>query len=550
MTRLNQDNTAVTADIDNRTIDMHIRLLRWSLLVFAGALVAAGPAVAQPVSGVAGGVSGGARAGVGADVQGGVTGGLDMAQVLGALDKLKTLEQFRYDQKDVPWETLKELTGEARLKMEALGDQMKFLKDFKPDFKDFKPELKDLKLDFKYLDSPAGKMDLFGQPQDRADREREAEMRERERENRLYDEGQQYIEQSRYDRAAERFADVASMKGAKADAALYWKAWSQNRLGQRAEALASIAALGKDYSKSRYLAQAKALEVEVRQSSGQPVRPENEADLEMKILALNGLQNSAPDQAIPVLQKILDSPASPKLKERALYVLAQSNSAQSREILKNIAKGGSTPELQNRAIQYLGVHGGRESRAVLAEIYSTADADAKRRILRAFMSAGEKDRVYTAAQSEKEAEVRQEAVRLLGAMGAREELWQLYQKESSLDVKKQILSAMFAGGDVVRMIDLAKSEQNPELRRIAVRNLGNMGTRQTGDALVEIYNSEKDVNVRKTIIQGLGNQDNATALVALARKEQDITLKKEIVQRLSNMRSKIATDYLIELLNK
>jgi HEAT repeat protein len=109
---------------------------------------------------------------------------------------------------------------------------------------------------------------------------------------------------------------------------------------------------------------------------------------------------------------------------------------------------------------------------------------------------------------------------------------------------------MFAGGDVVRMIDLAKSEQNPELRRIAVRNLGNMGTRQTGDALVEIYNSDKDVNIRKTIIQGLGNQDNATALVALARKEQDITLKKDIVQRLSNMRSKVATDYMIELLNK
>ena len=99
--------------------------------------------------------------------------------------------------------------------------------------------------------------------------------------------------------------------------------------------------------------------------------------------------------------------SSRKVKQRALFVLAQSKSPRAREVLRNYAKGSSTPELQSQAIQYLGVHGGPESRTVLAEVYSTTtDVDVKRRILRAFMVAGEKDRLLTAAQSEKNPELR------------------------------------------------------------------------------------------------------------------------------------------------
>ena len=125
----------------------------------------------------------------------------------------------------------------------------------------------------------------------------------------------------------------------------------------------------------------------------------------------------------------------------------------------------------------------------------------------------------------------------------------MYQKEASVEVKKQILQAMFVGGNASRMIELARNEQNPELRRTAVRNLGLMGGKNTGDALVEIYGRDKDTPVRKAVVQALFIQDNAAALVSLARKEEDPAMKKDIVQKLSNMRSKIATDYMLELLN-
>jgi HEAT repeat protein len=385
---------------------------------------------------------------------------------------------------------------------------------------------------------------------DDAEREKERAQREKERENSYYDQGQQSLDQSRWDRAVASFDRVIELKGNKSDAAMYWKAYAQNKLGQKPEALNTITALVKDYPKSRYLSDAKALEVEVKTRSGGQIDPATESDEELKIMAINSLQNSAPEEAIPMLQKVLQGTGSPKLKAQALFVLAQSNSPRAREVLVNIAKGNGNPDLQMRAVRYLGIHGGRESRAALAEIYgSSSDIDLKKRILSSFMQAGEKDRLLAAAQSEQNADLRATAVQQLGNMGAQEELWSLYQKESSVDVKKGIIRALFTGGSVTRLSELARSEQNPELRLLAVRNLSLMGSKRTGDTLVEIYNSDKNPDIRKAIIGGLFNSNNPEALVALARKEQDITLKKDIVSKLSNMRSKVATDYLLEILN-
>lgn len=386
---------------------------------------------------------------------------------------------------------------------------------------------------------------------DEASREKEREQRDREREYSYYDQGQSALDSARWDRAISYFDRVIELKGGKVDAALYWKAYAQNKLGQRPESLATLAALLKDYPKSRYLSDARALEAEVKRAAGQPTNPAAESDEELKIMALNSLQNSAPEEAVPLLQKVLQGTGSPKLKAQALFVLAQSSSPKARDVLVNIAKGNGNPDLQMRAVRYLAIHGGRESRAALADIYaSSADVDMKKRILIAFMQGGEKDRLVAAAQSEQNPELRATAVQQLGNMGAHDELWTLYQKESSVDVKKGIIRALFTGGSVTRLSELARGEQNQELRLLAVRNLGVMGSKRTGDLLVDIYTNDKDPEIRKAAINGLFTSGNAEGLVALARKENDPAMKKEIVSRLSTMRSKAATDYLLELLNK
>ena len=194
--------------------------------------------------------------------------------------------------------------------------------------------------------------------------------------------------------------------------------------------------------------QAQALEMEVRRNVGQPVNPEAQADEDLKLMALNALLNSDPEKALPILEKLLQGPARRSCASARCSCWRRATRRAPAQVLKNLARGSSTPELQSKAIQYLGVMGGAESRATLAEIYAAStDVDVKRRILRAFMVSGEKQRLLTAAQTEQNADLRSEAVRQLGVMGANDELWQMYQKESAVPVKKQIIQAMFVGGN-------------------------------------------------------------------------------------------------------
>jgi HEAT repeat protein len=109
---------------------------------------------------------------------------------------------------------------------------------------------------------------------------------------------------------------------------------------------------------------------------------------------------------------------------------------------------------------------------------------------------------------------------------------------------------MFVGGNATRLIDLAKTEKNPELRRTAVRNLGVMDSKQASAALLEIYNTDKDPEIRRAVVNGLFQQGNATALVDLARKEQDPAMKRDIVSKLSVMGSQdpAVMQFMMELL--
>jgi tetratricopeptide (TPR) repeat protein len=370
-----------------------------------------------------------------------------------------------------------------------------------------------------------------------------------ERADELYDRARDLIEEGRYDRALAELDRLIALKSNRTDAALYWKAYCQMRLGQRAEALTSISDLGKQFPDSRWIRDARALEVEVRQSSGQTVSPASQDDDELKLMALRGIMQSDPDQALPIIEKMLTGANSPKVKDRALFVLSQSNSARAREVIAGVAKGNANPDLQLKAIRYLGMMGGQDSRQLLVDVYRTStDVAVKRAVLRSYMTAGDRERLFALAKSETDQSLRAEAVRQLGVMGARGELAQLYQSESSVEVKKQILQAMFVGGDSDRLIDLAKSEKDPELRKTAIRNLGLMKRSGTTEALVSIYGSDSSADVKKAVINALFIQNNASALVTLARNEKNMEFKKDIVSKLSNMNSKEAKDYLMELL--
>ncbi len=328
----------------------------------------------------------------------------------------------------------------------------------------------------------------------------------------MYQRGQSALDQHRWDEALTDFTQVASQGGDRADGALYWKAYTLNKLGWKDDALAAIADLRKSYASSRWLQDAGALEIEVKQSSGQPVSPEAQTDEDLKLMALNGLMQTDPDKALTAVDGILKGAQAPRLKGQALFVLAQNNSPKAQQMLEQVARGSGNPDLQVKAIGYLAPRGfgkraGDQSQPnhgpLLAEIYGST---------------------------------------------------------SDVSVKRAVINALAAGRDNDRLLELAKTEKSADLRADIIRRF--VGTTVNGrgtdvlvsdtlaNSMAQMYSTEQDKTVKRAIVDSFASRNQVKQMVAAARTEKDPEMVRYIVNRLSSMKSPEAADYLMEILKK
>ena len=368
----------------------------------------------------------------------------------------------------------------------------------------------------------------------------------------IYQRGLAAIDAHHYDEAVEAFNQVVAHAGSRTEGGLYWKAYTLNKLGRSADALAAIDQLRKGYASSRWLDDAKALEVEVKQSSGKAVSPEGETDEDIKILALNGLMQSDPERALPQVENLLKTSHSPKLKRQAIIVMGLNSSPRARQDLEQIARGGN-PDLQLDAIRYLAR--GKDSNAgqLFSEIYAaSSDVNVKRAILSTYSATKDKDRLTQIAKTEKNADLRNYAIGALGEIDGQPEIWQIYQSETTPEGKVSLIGYMQQNGNLDKLVEVARTDKDPGVRQAAVRAIASQRAGNPSAALVSVYTAEQDQQVKQSIINNLANARNGKALVDLARAEKDTRMKLYIVNHLSNMAkySKEAQDYLQEILSK
>jgi tetratricopeptide (TPR) repeat protein len=370
-------------------------------------------------------------------------------------------------------------------------------------------------------------------------------------ESSAYEAGISALDSERWQSAVDTFNRVIKSGKTRVDGAMYWKAYALNRLGQRTEAQAALQELFKAHPNSRYLDDARALEIELKQGSGQSVRPEDQANDELKSIAFSALMRNDPDRAIPIGQQLLQGRSSPKLKQQILFSLAMSATPKAQEVVAAIARGGQgiNPDVQMKAIKYLGVYG-RNNTSLLGEVYTgTKDPDVKRQIIRSLGSAHDDKQLVTIAKSETTPELRVEAIRQLGSMSG--VAWVLNELAVSAPVVfpgtgTGTGSGSGSGSGVGRGTGGRAVFAGP--RGATTRERAKADVAAIGEALVQIYRTDKDITVKKAVVSALSSQQNAKALVDIARAETNPEMKREIVSRLSSMKSKEATDYLMELL--
>jgi hypothetical protein len=277
-------------------------------------------------------------------------------------------------------------------------------------------------------------------------------------EDNAYTAGTRAMDEHRWPDAVTAFDKVISEKGERTDAALYWKAYSLNKLGKTSLAIATCEQLHSQFATSTWNKDCNAISVdaqvdpkamttdqaklrtdrvrpyvrvepfkyEMREEDSKVTRGSDE---DLKILAINSMLNKDPATALPLLRGILSGNQSLSVKKHALFVLAQSKSPEAESILHDAALGKLDPQLQGQAIQSMAVFQGKRANDTLAEVYRTT-TDPK--------------------------------------------------------IKKSIISAMFITRDAPRMVEMAKNEKDLELKRTIVSQLALMNDKAATDYMMEL----------------------------------------------------------------
>jgi HEAT repeats/Tetratricopeptide repeat len=262
-----------------------------------------------------------------------------------------------------------------------------------------------------------------------------------------YTTGTRAMDENRWQDAVSAFDKVINEKGKRIDAALYWKAYSLIKLGKTQLAIATCDQLHSQFADSPWNKDCNAISVNVQvdpkimtadqTSIYVKIRPDiggdggvaRGSDEDLKMLALNSLLNRDPATALPLLRGILSGNQPISVKKHALFVLAQSKSPEAEGMLRDAALGKLDPQLQGQAIQTMAVFQGKRANNTLAEIYRTT-TDPK--------------------------------------------------------IKSSIISAMFITKDAPRMVEMARSEKDLELKRRIVSELALMNDKAATDYMMEL----------------------------------------------------------------
>jgi len=359
-----------------------------------------------------------------------------------------------------------------------------------------------------------------------------------------YRDAQRALEREDWTEASSLFAKLASGSSGEADAALYWKAYADWKRHDRQQALSGVRRLLTEYPKSSWADDAKVLEQEVR--GGDRPAAASEDDEELKLYALDSLMQVEPEQAVPVLERLLAGNASARLKERALFVLSQSDSPRAREILMRTAKTGQPMQLRVAAIKTLGTAEMTEDLKSIAQD-TKAPAEVREAVIEAYLVADRPDALMEIARSDPDAHLRAKAIEALGAMGATSALRQLWSTEQNPAVRRKLLEGFGVAGDVESLSKAAR-DRDPDMRRKAIEGLGVAEGDAARKTLRQLYGELQDTDDKRHVAEALMVQGDAKTLIDLFRAERDPHMKRVLVQQLSVMDDPEASRVLLDLL--
>lgn len=225
----------------------------------------------------------------------------------------------------------------------------------------------------------------------------------------------------------------------------------------------------------------------------------DDPDAEVRKQAVFWLSEVDTDKAVDALEEILETGSDPAIKEKALFALSEHEGERSRQILQRYAERSDVPvELREKAIFWIGESGDPASGDFLRRLFGqVAEPELKEQLLFAVSEMDDPGGVEwlleVATRSNEDVEIRKKALFWAGESDMPiGELLGLYDRLDELELKEQLIFVYSQRDDdpaaVDRLIDIARTEPDPELRKKAIFWLGEMDDPRVVDFLSELIN--------------------------------------------------------------
>jgi HEAT repeat protein len=381
----------------------------------------------------------------------------------------------------------------------------------------------------------------------------------------VFRQGRDLIEREDWAGAAAKFEGYVTQypKSKEADAALYWLAYAQKQQRRFQSAEATLDRLLREFPRSAWADDARAMQVEIAPQTGKRVEPEG-LDDDLKVVALQSLFQSDPARASAYVTEILrpNSRAGRELKQSAVNLLGQYGGTEAVAALLDIARTQTDPEVRGTAIFRLSHSDDERMIDELAKIYDAErDRDVKGQVLHAFARM-DSPRAYAKlveiARGGGDQELRQTAIHWLGqrrGAAAIDDLMSIYRADRNEEIRGAVLHALSQTRDPrarAAILEAARGGEDPETRARAIHALRQFSDDDaTLEDLLRLYDAERDEEVKGGILHALSQSKHERALTKLmdvARTDASREMRKRAIHWLGQTRDPRALKFLQDLL--
>lgn len=401
---------------------------------------------------------------------------------------------------------------------------------------------------------------------------------------RLYQQAREALNRRRYRQATELFAELREEHPRSAYVAdsYYWQAFALFREGgarelRQASELLSIQRRRHSDASTRRDADALMVRIDaqlarrgdadaaavIAETASGPCNEEQE----VRLAALSALMNMNAEQAVPILQEVLQSrdECSVELRRRAVFLISQKMTDESVDVLLDLAHRNPDPdrEVREQAIFWLHQVDSPEALDALESILlESDDSEIQEKAIFAISQRSDGGRAVGilknyAERDDIDSELRANAIFWISQnpdAGGAEYLIDLYPRLDDEELKERAIFAISqAGGPEARswLMERVRDEREEvDIRKNALFWVGQMGGLQASD-FDGLYGTLDDTEMKEQVIfvaSQSGEREAVDFLMEIARSEEDKELKERALFWLGQSNDPRVPEFLMSLI--